>query len=155
MSERILDEMDGKILRAISRDGRISNSALADQVGLSTSPCWKRLKRLEEDGFVEGYTALLNQEKLGYPDLVFVEISLQQHDEQTLKRFGEDIARSPEILEVYLVSGDWDYMLKVAVNGTGGYHQFVTKTLRNFPYIRQSRSTFTLSCLKKAVSVAP
>ena len=155
MSDRNLDEIDRRILRAVAKDGRKSNSALAEEVGLSTSPCWQRVKRLEEDGYIEGYTALLNPEKLGYAELVFVEVSLQKHDSETLKQFGEDMARVPEILEVFLVSGDYDYLLKVAVSGTRGYEQFLTNTLYKFPYMRQSRSTFTLRCLKKATSVLP
>ena len=155
MADRDLDEIDRKILRAVARDGRKSNSALAAEVGLSTSPCWQRIKRLEDEGYIEGYAAILNQEKLGYSETVFVEVSLQRHDGEMLKQFGEDMARVPEILEVYLVSGDCDYLLKVAVNGTKGYEQFLTNTLYKFPYMRQSRSTFTLRCLKKATSVLP
>ena len=152
---RPLDEIDLRILRALQKDGRKTNSALAEEVGLSTSPCWQRLKRLEEDGYIEGYTALLNQEHLGFPEIVFVELSLDKHDEQTLQRFGEDLRRVPEILEVYLVSGDSDYLLKVAVSGTRGYEQFLARTIYKLPYIKQSKSTFTLRCLKKELSVLP
>ena len=155
LANRNLDEIDRRILRAVARDGRKPNSALADEVGLSTSPCWQRVKRLEDEGYIEGYAAVLNQEKLGYPEIVFVEVSLRRHDGEMLKQFGEDMARVPEILEVYLVSGDCDYLLKVAVSGTRGYEKFLTNTLYKFPYMRQSRSTFTLRCLKKATSVLP
>lgn len=152
---RQLDELDRKILRALLKDGRKPNSALAEEVGLSTSPCWQRLKRLQDDGFIDGYTAVLDQERLGYPETVFVEVSLDKHDEQVLQEFGAELARVPEILEVYLVTGEFDYLLKVAVSGTRGYEKFLSGTLYKLPYIRQSKSTFTLRCLKKAHSIFP
>src|SRR5215470_5139493 len=85
---RGLDEMDRRILRALQEDARLTTAQLAERVGLSTTPCWNRLKRLEAQGYIEGYIALLNQAKLGLPETVIIEVTLDRHDDETLERFG-------------------------------------------------------------------
>jgi len=87
-----LDETDRRILRAMQQNARLTTAELADRVGLSTTPCWNRLKRLEKQGYIDGYVALLNQEKLGLPETVIIEVTLDRHDEETLTRFGEMLA---------------------------------------------------------------
>ena len=83
-----LDEIDRRILRALQQDARLTTAQLADKIGLSTTPCWNRLKRLETQGYIDGYIALLNQEKLGLPETVIIEITLDRHDDEILERFG-------------------------------------------------------------------
>jgi len=100
-----LDEIDRKILRELRRDGRISNASLADKIGLSASPCWNRVRQLEEAGVIEGYTVLLNQKMLGVPDTVMIEVTLDRHDDDTFERFGQALADMPEVLEAYLLTG--------------------------------------------------
>lgn len=150
-----LDEIDRKILKALQGNGRLSNNQLADQVGLSPSPCWQRVRRLENDGFIEGYTALIGQQALGATDTVIIEVTLERHDEEMLQRFGEAMARFPEVLEVYLITGEYDYFIKVAVNGTAGYEEFLRRKLYKIPGIRHSRSSFALLCLKNVHSFVP
>jgi Lrp/AsnC family leucine-responsive transcriptional regulator len=152
---RELDQIDLKILAALKKDGRISNNALAEQVALSPSPCWQRVKRLEAEGFITGYTAILNQRLLGAAETVIVEITLDRHDDDVLETFGKAMSRMPEVLEVYLVTGEYDYMIKVAVDGTAGYETFLREKLYRVPGIRHSRSSFTLRCLKQSYSVEP
>jgi Lrp/AsnC family leucine-responsive transcriptional regulator len=113
-----LDNTDRRILSALIADGRLTNAELASRVGLSPSPCWTRVRRLEACGAIERYTALINQKMLGLHDIVFVEITLQNHDEQVLERFGAALSRMPEVLEAHLVTGDYDYLVKVAVADT-------------------------------------
>jgi Lrp/AsnC family leucine-responsive transcriptional regulator len=148
-----LDEVDRKILRALQQDARLTTAQLADKVGLSTTPCWNRLKRLETQGYIDGYVALLNQEKLGLPETVIIEVTLDRHDEEVLARFGELLADLPEVIEAYLTTGDYDYLVKVAVESTAGYERFLRERLYRIPGIRHSRSSFTLRCLKKLTSV--
>ena len=148
-TERNLDSLDRRILRELSRDGRQSNSQLADKVGLSASPCWQRTRRLEVEGYITGYRAILSQEKLGLTETVRIEVTLDRHDDVTLENFGRAMTEMPEVLEVYLVTGEYDYMIKVAVAGTRGYEEFLRRRLYKVPGIRQSRSSFALRCLKQ------
>ncbi|MFC3110669.1 Lrp/AsnC family transcriptional regulator [Undibacterium arcticum] len=150
-----LDEIDRRILRELRRDGRLSNLKLAERVGLSATPCWNRVKALEERGVIEGYAVLLNQKALGLPDTVIIEVTLDRHDDDTLERFGAALAELPEVVEAYLLTGEYDYLIKVAVAGTEGYEQFLRHKLYKLPGLRHSRSTFVLRCLKKEPSVQP
>lgn len=150
-----LDDTDRRILRALLENGRLSNQELAEKVRLSPSPCWQRVRRLEKDGFIEGYTAVLNQRALGAPEIVIIEVTLDRHDDEIIREFGEAMARCPEVLEVYLITGEYDYFIKVAVNGTAGYEEFLRKKLYKIPGIRHSRSSFSLLCLKNLHSVMP
>jgi Lrp/AsnC family leucine-responsive transcriptional regulator len=148
-SERKIDALDRRILNELSRDGRLSNSQLADIVGLSPSPCWQRTRRLEDEGYITGYRAVLSQEKLGVPETVIIEVTLDRHDDIVVEKFGSAMTKLPEVLEVYLVTGEYDYMIKVAVTGTRGYEEFLRRSLYKIPGIRQSRSSFALRCLKQ------
>lgn len=153
MKESKLDEIDLKILRTLSLDGRISNQKLAETVNLSATPCWNRVKALEIEGFITGYVALLDQRALGLPDTVIIEVTLERHDDEIFNNFGEALAKLPEVMEAYLLTGEYDYLIKVAVSGTEGYEQFLRQKLYKIPGIRHSRSTFALRCLKRAHSV--
>jgi Lrp/AsnC family leucine-responsive transcriptional regulator len=148
-----LDEIDRRILRALQQDARLTTAQLAERIGLSTTPCWNRLKRLETQGYSDGYIALLNQEKLGLPETVIIEVTLDRHDEETLGRFGQVLADLPEVIEAYLTTGDYDYLVKVAVESPAGYERFLREKLYRIPGIRHSRSSFALRCLKKLTSV--
>jgi len=149
MEARPLDNIDRRILRALHRDGRLSNNQLAEEIGLSPSPCWQRTRRLEADGYIKGYTAVLDQEKLGAPETVIIEVTLNRHDDSVLETFGQAMADLPEVLEVYLTTGEYDYYIKVAVDGTKGYEEFLRSKLYRVPGIQHSRSIFTLRCLKQ------
>ncbi len=148
-----LDEIDRRILRALQHDARLTTAQLAESIGLSTTPCWNRLKRLESQGYIDGYIALLNQEKLGLPETVIIEVTLDRHDEEVLERFGQMLAELPEVIEAYLTTGEYDYLVKVAVESPAGYERFLREKLYRIPGIRQSRSSFALRCLKKLTSV--
>ncbi|CAM2971577.1 MULTISPECIES: Lrp/AsnC family transcriptional regulator [Cupriavidus] len=150
-----LDDTDRRILRELRRDGRLSNARLAEQVGLSATPCWNRVRALEESGVIEGYAALLNQKALGLPDTVLIEVTLERHDDDMLYRFGKALAELPEVMEAYLLTGEYDYLIKVAVAGTQGYEEFLRHKLYKLPGLRHSRSTFVLRTLKRETSVEP
>lgn len=155
MKEGVLDEIDRKILRTLSRDGRISNQKLAETVNLSPTPCWHRVKALEESGHISGYVAVLDQRSLGLPDTVIIEVTVDRHDDEIFQAFSDALAELPEVMEAYLLSGEYDYLIKVAVSGTEGYERFLRQKLYRLPGVKHTRSTFTLRCLKRAASVAP
>jgi Lrp/AsnC family transcriptional regulator, leucine-responsive regulatory protein len=150
-----LDEIDRRILRELRQDGRISNASLAEKVGLSASPCWNRVRQMEEAKVIEGYTVLLNQKALGLPETVMIEVTLDRHDDETFERFGQALADMPEVMEAYLLTGEYDYLIRVAVAGTEGYEEFLRRKLYKLEGLRHSRSTFVLRCLKRSHSVEP
>lgn len=150
-----LDEIDRRILRALRKQARLTNNELAEMVGLSPSPCWTRVRRLEDGGYIESYVAVLNQAQLGLGDTVIIEVTLDRHDEDQIQKFGQALADLPEVLEAYLTTGEYDYFIKVAVDGTAGYERFLRERLYKVPGIRHSRSSFALKCLKRELSPAP
>lgn len=150
-----MDAIDKKILRALAQQGRLTNAELAEAVGLSPSPCWTRVKRLEQAGVIRGYAALLDQAALGLPDTVFIEVMMERHDEAQLRRFEEAVADIPEILECHLVTGEYDYVIKAAVGGTMGYERLLRDRLYRLPGVRHTRTSFALRCLKRELSPLP
>ncbi len=150
-----LDLIDRKILSALRIDGRLTMGELAEKVGLSQSPCWTRVKRLEASGAIQGYVAVLDHKTMGVPNVVFVEVTLDKHDEKTLEAFGNALAQIPEIIEAHLVTGEYDYLIKVAVAGTEHYERLLRESLYRIAGIRHTRSTFALRALKRAISVDP
>ncbi|RJG01010.1 Lrp/AsnC family transcriptional regulator [Noviherbaspirillum sedimenti] len=155
MKEAQLDEIDRKILRELCHDARISNQKLAERVNLSPTPCWNRVRALENAGIITEYVAILDQKALGMPDTVIIEVTLERHDDEIFQRFGAALAELPEVMEAYLLTGEYDYLIKVAVAGTEGYERFLRQKLYKLPGIRNSRSTFALRCLKRVHSVVP
>ena len=151
--QRPLDNQDRAIMRALQKNARLSNAELAELVGMSTTACWNRTRQLETDGYIRGYVALLDQQKLGFADVVLIEVTLDRHDDDALARFGDELATLPEVLEAYLVSGEYDYLIKVAVDGTAGYERFLREKLYKISGIRHSRSMFALRCMKNIPSV--
>ena len=125
-----LDKFDYAILDALQADATLSIAALSEKVGLSSTPCWKRLKRLEEDGIIETRVAIVNRKKVGLPVTVFVSISTTAHDEQWLKKFAAAVIALPEVMEFHRMSGDIDYLLKVATTDIDGYDRFYKKLIK-------------------------
>jgi len=150
-----LEDIDLRILRELRWKARMPNRELAERVGLSPSPCWTRLRRLESSGVIESYVAVYNPTALGTPDTVIIYITLERHDDEQLARFEAALADLPEVIEAYLLTGDFDYFIKVAVAGTSGYERFLREKLYRIPGIRHTRSSFTLRCLKQTYSVEP
>ena len=144
-----MDATDRRILRALSRRARLTNAELAEEVGLSPSPCWTRVKRLEQSGVIQGYHALLDQAALGLPETVFVEVMMERHDDTHLQRFEDAVTAMPEVLECWLVTGEYDYVLKAAVGGTADYERLLREKIYMIPGIRHSKSSFVLRTLKK------
>jgi Lrp/AsnC family transcriptional regulator, leucine-responsive regulatory protein len=145
-----LDKFDISILEALQQDARLSLQDLGKIVGLTASPCWTRVKRLEDAGIIEGYTVSLSPEKLGLPETVILHVSLDSHSDEALFEFGRALESIPEVLEAFLVSGDYDYYIRVAVEDTRGYERFLRERLYKIPGIRNSKSSFVLRRLKQS-----
>lgn len=145
-----MDSIDRKILRVLQSDARASLQTIGQAVGLSASPCWERIRKLELAGVIEGYTVRLSAQALGLNDTVLVQVTLDSHSDNTLEKFGEILAAIPEVIEAYLVSGDYDYLLRVAVKDTRDYERLLREQLYKIKGIRHSKSSFVLRTLKKA-----
>ena len=155
MKEDRLDHVDRKILRALMSDARISNQKLSESINLSTTACWNRVRALENSGIISEYVTILDQHALGLPDTVIIEVTLDHHDDEIVQNFGKALADFPEVMEAYLVTGEFDYLIKLAVAGTESFERFLREKLYKIPGIRNSRSTFSLRCLKRVHSVIP
>ena len=147
---RHMDRLDRKILSVLQGNARASLQEIGQAVGLSPSPCWGRIKKMEEAGVIEGYTVRLNPRALDLADTVLVMVTLDSHSDNTLEKFGETLASIPEVIEAHLVSGDYDYLLRVVVKDTRDYERLLREKLYKIKGIRHSRSSFVLRTLKKA-----
>jgi len=145
-----MDALDRKILTALQANARASLQEIGNAVGLSSSPCWERIRKMEAAGVIEGYTVRLNAQALGLADTVLVQLTLDSHTDNTLEKFGETLAAIPEVIEAYLVSGEYDYLLRVAVKDTRDYERLLREKLYKIKGIRHSKSSFVLRTLKKA-----
>ncbi|MES2785133.1 MAG: Lrp/AsnC family transcriptional regulator [Pseudomonadota bacterium] len=145
-----MDAIDRKILKVLQANARASLQEIGQAVGLSTSPCWERIRKMELGGVIEGYTVRLSAQALGLADTVLVQVTLDSHSDNTLEKFGEVLAAIPEVIEAYLVSGDYDYLLRVAVKDTRDYERLLREKLYKIRGIRHSKSSFVLRTLKKA-----
>jgi Lrp/AsnC family leucine-responsive transcriptional regulator len=145
-----MDSIDRKILKVLQQDARSSLQQIGQVVGLSPSPCWERIKKMELAGVIEGYTVRLNPQALDLNDTVLVQLTLDSHTDNTLEKFGEVLATIPEVIEAYLVSGEYDYLLRVAVKDTRDYERLLREKLYKIKGIRHSKSSFVLRTLKKA-----
>ena len=145
-----VDAIDRKILRKLQADARASLQEIGQAVGLSPSPCWERIRKMEAAGVIEGYTVRLNPQALGLSDTVLVQVTLDSHSDYTLEKFGETLAAIPEVIEAFLVSGEYDYLLRVAVKDTRDYERLLRERLYKIKGIRHSKSSFVLRTLKKS-----
>lgn len=144
-----LDEIDKRILRCLLKNAKMPMAQLAERVGLSASPCWQRVHRLEESGYILGYTVKVDQALLGGTEIVFVDVQLAANDEASLNRFARDIQMIDEILDAYMTSGEYDFLLRVAVAGTKGYEDFLINKLSKIKHVRHTRTSFAIRTLKE------
>jgi Lrp/AsnC family transcriptional regulator, leucine-responsive regulatory protein len=143
-----LDATDRKILAVLQEDGRISLSDLAARVALSPSPCLRRIRRLERSGIIARYVAVLDQAKVGLPVSVFVSIKLESQRVEALERFKKAIAKWPEVLECYLMTGPRDYLLRIVVADLAAYEQFLKQKLTRIDGVSSIESSFALEQAK-------
>jgi Lrp/AsnC family leucine-responsive transcriptional regulator len=148
-----LDDIDRRIVQALQVDGRMSILDLAAQVGLSPSPCARRVRLLEEAGVIKGYVAVIDQEKLGLPVSVFASIKLERQREEELDRFGAAVQRWPEVADCYLMTGQRDYLLRIIVSDLAAYERFLKDKLTRLDNVASIESSFALGQVKRSFSV--
>ena len=149
----VLGRTDRAILHEVQANGRISNAALADRVSLSESACLRRLRRLEQDGFIRGYVGLVDQSLAGFPDSVFVTITLHSQQHSDLAAFEREARNIPEVMECYLMSGDADYLLRVIVADERDYERVHSQHLTCLPGVARVHSSFALRTVTKKTEV--
>src|ERR1700751_1842008 len=143
-----LDAIDCRIVAALQADGRLTNLELAERVGLSPSPCLRRVKRLERDGYIEGYRAMLQRSRLGLGLTVFVGVKIGGHANVEAEAFQESIVAMPEVVACHLVSGGADYLLEAVVTDLEHSQRFMVSKLRALPIVREVRSNIAIQTLK-------
>ena len=143
-----LDEIDRRILVELQRDGRLTNQDLAGRIGVSASPCWRRVRALEEAGVIKGYAALVDPAALGLNVSVFTQVSLERQEKKALQVFEAAVGEWPEIMECYLMTGDADYLLRVVVPDLAAYERFLMARLTRIRGIASIKSSFALRSVK-------
>ena len=148
-----IDATDRRILAALQRKGRMSNADLSEQANLSPSACHRRVRRLEVEGYIKGYVALLDARRLDVATTVFVEITLQGQAEEGLEAFEKAVARIPDVLECHLMAGTADYILKVVAENTDDFARIHRQYLSRLPGVAQMQSSFALRTVFKTTAL--
>lgn len=148
-----LDRYDFLILKSLLKDGRLANKELAEQVGLSPPATWRRLQRLQQNGVIERFTAVLDRTKLGYPLTALAHITLSRHNRSHTHDFEAAVCVEPRILACYAITGEGDYQLHIAVQSMSAYHGFLDGFLFHLPGVQQVKSSFVLKCIKDQVQL--
>lgn len=152
-SVRTLDRIDRRILTLLQRDGRMAMKDLAEQVGLSITPCIDRVKRMERDGVITGYYARVDPAQLGASLLVFVEITLDHKNGNMFDKFRREVMQVPEVLECHLVSGDFDYLIKARIGEMADYRKILGNVLLQLPGAVQSKSYVVMEEVKETLTI--
>lgn len=144
-----LDKFDLAILGTLQRDARASLQDVSAAAGLSTTACWNRVKRMEDAGVILGYTVRVDPAAIGFTETVIVQVTLENHNDETIYAFGRALEEIPEVLEAFLISGEYDYLIRIAVRDTRDYERLLREKLYRIPGIRHSISSFVLRRLKE------
>jgi len=147
-----MDAIDRKILAVLQKDASLSVAEIGNRVGLSSTPCWKRIQRLEAEGVIQRRVAVVDQDKLGLGVTVFVSIETGDHSEDWLKRFADVVSALPEVMEFYRMAGDVDYMLRVVVPDIPGYDAFYKRLIANVP-LKNVTSRFAMEKIKSTTEL--
>ncbi|MDO5086408.1 MAG: winged helix-turn-helix transcriptional regulator [Comamonadaceae bacterium] len=148
-----IDRLDRKILHELQREGRLTMTELAGRIGLSTSPCTERVRRLERAGVIQGYHARLNPEALGRGLLVFVELTLSSKSAEVFEKMRHELLAEPRVLECHLVSGPFDYLVKARLSAMREYRDLLGQILRKVPVPAQSNSYVVMEEIKEGLSL--
>ena len=150
-----ITKYDLDIISVLQENARSSLQEISAKVGLSSTPCWNRIKKMEAEGIIQGYTVRVDPSLLGYRESVIVQVTLDNHSDETLFEFGRQLEKIPEVLEASLVSGDYDYDIRIAVKDTRDYERLLRESLYQIPGIRHTKSTFVLRTLKNRALPLP
>ncbi|WP_296494738.1 Lrp/AsnC family transcriptional regulator [Rhodoferax sp.] len=146
-----LDSVDRQLLAALQNDGRATVGELAERVSLSPSPCWRRVKQLEESGLIEGYHARLSRQKLGYGVTGFVQLQMENHTPQAAESFERAVVALPQVLSCHNLSGRYDYQLEVVGVDLESFAEFVRTHIRALPGVREISTSFSLKEIKRSL----
>lgn len=149
----MLDELDKAILALLQEDASLATADIAKRVGLSQSPCWRRIARLQEDGFIKRHVALLDADKVGYTMTVFATVGLSDHGRKHLSDFEVTVSQYPEVQEVYTVAGNTDYLLKITTRDMASYELFLREKLLTLTHVRSINSNVAMSCIKHSTAL--
>ncbi|MDB5592534.1 Lrp/AsnC family transcriptional regulator [Enterovirga sp.] len=153
MPKRDLDEIDRKLLAALQVDARLTVQELAERVGLSASPCARRVRLLEQAGVIRGYVALVDEAEVGLPISAFASIKLERQREEELDRFGKAVARWPEVADCYLMTGQRDYLMRIVVKDLASYERFLKDKLTRLDGVASIETSFALGQVKRSTAV--
>lgn len=151
---KTLDRWDRRILDELQGDARLSNQELAKRVGLSPAPCWRRLRRLEKEGFIASYAALLNGPAIGLPIVAYALVLLDNHHPESVRQFDKFVEERPEVLECHAMSGANDYLLRIVAGSIEDYEKFLSTHLLQLHFVRSVNSSFVLRT-KKLITRLP
>lgn len=143
-----LSKTDIKILQQLQQDARITNQHLADEIGLSTSPTWRKVRKLEEDEVIQGYRAVLNRKKIGLNVMVFVRVTIDSHSEAEARKFEQEVMALDNVVSCYSIGGDADFLLQVVAADMDAYAEFAMSVIRRLPGIKEMQSMFVLKEIK-------
>ena len=147
-----LDNFDRKILEIVQVDATLSAAEIGERVGLSQSPCWRRLNRLEQSGYIERKVALLNRQRLGLDVLVFATVKLTAHGRRSLPAFAEAIQAFPQVQECYTLTGEMDFLLRIVTEDVPAYERFFFDTLSQLPGVGEVHSSIVMSEIKRTTA---
>lgn len=147
-----LSAVDMKILALLQDDARMTNQTLADDIGMSASPCWRRVRKLEEDEVIQGYRAVLNRKKIGLGVMVFVRVSIDSHSEAEARKFEQEVTALEDVVACYSIGGDADFLLQVVARDLDAYADFAMAVIRRLPGIKEMQSMFVLKEIKPLAS---
>jgi Lrp/AsnC family transcriptional regulator, cysteine-sensing transcriptional activator len=148
-----LQKTDIDILRLLQSDASISSGAIAEKLNMSQSPCWRRINKIEQEGYIRKRVALLDRKALGMEVVVFATVSLTANGRQSLEEFEKEILQYPEVMECYTMAGIWDYMLKIVTRDISHYEAFVRNTLTHSPHIRELHSHMAVTEIKNSTEL--
>jgi Lrp/AsnC family leucine-responsive transcriptional regulator len=150
MPNPLLDKIDLKILRALQADAKLTTAEIAERVGLSASPCARRVRLLERAGVIKGYTAIVDQKKVGLPISAFASIKLERQREEDLDRFADAVARWPEVVDCYLMTGQRDYLMRIVAADLEAYERFLKDKLTRLDNVASIETSFALGQVKRS-----
>ncbi|AMB81161.1 Lrp/AsnC family transcriptional regulator [Pseudomonas paraversuta] len=152
MTEQALSAIDARILAALQQDGRTTNQTLADGIGMSASPCWRRVRQLEEHKVIQGYRAVLDRRKIGLGVLVFVRVTIDRHSEVEARKFEQEVMALEDVVACYSIGGDADFLLQVVSRDLDTFADFAMSVIRRLTGIKEMQSMFVLKEIKPFVA---
>ena len=145
---KALDRADVKILNALQENGRMTNQALSEEIGLATSPCWRKMRQLEESGVIEGYSVQLNRKALGLGVLAFIRVRIDSHNELEAEQFAQDVMKLKHVVACYSIAGDADFLLQVVATDLDAYAEFAMTEVRRLQGIKEMQTSMVLKEIK-------